>query len=95
MHSTKEHKSKKKSGFVATAAVPVSKPPLPPVMESAMQCVPIAPPVSYELGSLQRVSGFDTPSVPFAQAPSDDDDASVGSVDNGLLAILSRSYPKV
>ena len=37
MHSTKEHKSKKKSGLVATAAVSINKPPLPPVMESAMQ----------------------------------------------------------
>ena len=96
MHSTAEHKPRGKM-LVAKQKPQLESVPQPPPLadHSAVPvCVPIPPPVSYEFGSMERVSIYDPPTHQQTLLPPDDDDASFASVDNRLLAVLSRAPPK-
>ena len=96
MHSTAEHKPRGKMLVAKQKPQQVSVPMPPPVAESSPVpvCVPIPPPVSYEFGSMERVSVYAPPAPQQTLLPSDDDDDSFASVDNRLLAVLSRAPPK-
>ena len=96
MHATTEHKSKAKM-LVALQKPQQPSVPLPPPLAAPSEvpyCVPVPPPVSYEFGSMERVSVYDPPTHQQSTLAPVDDDASIESVDNRLLAVLSRAPPK-
>ena len=96
MHSTAEQEPRGKMLVAKQKPQQVSVPMPPPVAASSPVpvCVPIPPPVSYEFGSMERVSMHAPPTHQQTLLPSDDDDDSFASVDNRLLAVLSRAPPK-
>ena len=98
-HSTAEHKSRKKGLMLkvnltksntdpSTSSCPAPQPdPEPP-------CASIPTPATYDCGSMTRSTPFSPSSTTIDETILFDDDASCDSVDNRLLATLSRAYPK-
>ena len=98
-HSTAEHKSRKKGLMLklnltksntdpSTSSSPAPQPdPEPP-------CASIPAPATYDFGSMTRSTPFSPSSTTIDETTLFDDDASCDSVDNRLLATLSRAYPK-
>ena len=96
MHATAEHKSKAKM-LVAKQKPQQPSVPLPPPLAAPHEvpvCVPVPPPVSYEFGSMERVTVYDPPTQQQSTFAPADDDVSIDPVDNRLLAVLYRAPSK-
>ena len=98
-HSTADHKGRKKGlmlklNLTKSNTDPTTSVSPPPQPDPEPTCVSIPPPVTYDFGSMTRSTPFSPSSTTIDETPLFDDDASYDSMDNRLLAVLSRTYPK-